>query len=223
VKRERRRAALFDLDGTLTDPRVGITRSIRYALHVLGIDSPPDPELESMIGPPLLDSFRDRFGLGEERARSAVDLYREYFAESGLYENEVHPGIPGLLTELREREITLVLATSKPEIYARRILEHFGLASSFHAMVGSFLDGRRTDKTEVIGAALAQIGARTSEDALVMVGDRVHDVVGARANGIDVVAVGYGFGSDEELARACPTRRAATVPELRLQLFELLL
>jgi phosphoglycolate phosphatase len=222
VAAERMRAVLFDLDGTLTDPRVGITRSIQYALRGLDLEPPPARELESMIGPPLLASFRDRFGLDAYGARRAVELYREYFAERGLYENEVHAGIPELLEELRERDIVLALATSKPEVYARRILEHFALVDAFHATIGSFLDGRRTDKAEVIAAAIGRLGAGVS-DALVMVGDREHDVEGARANGIDVVAVGYGFGSDEELTRARPTRHAATVSELRLQLLELLL
>lgn len=211
------RAVLFDLDGTLTDPKRGITRSIQYALRKRGIAPPDADALEPFIGPPLEQSFRERLGFAASDARRAVEDYREYFSLQGLYENEIYEGIPALLRDLRASGRSVCLATSKPTVFAERILEHFDLTKHFDLVVGSHLDGTRVDKSEIVATALAGISADSSGRA-VMVGDREHDVQGARANGIDAIAVTYGYGSREELHAASPTSLAATVEELRLLL-----
>jgi phosphoglycolate phosphatase len=207
------RAVLFDLDGTLTDPKLGITRSIQYALRKRGRPVPDADSLESLIGPPLEQSFRERFAMSPADARQAVEDYREYFADTGLYENAVYPGIPALLAALCARGDRLAVATSKPTVFAERILAHFALASHFAAVVGSHLDGRRVDKRELIADALAALEG-VARDAAIHVGDRRHDVLGARANGIDAIAVGYGYGTRAELVEAGPTALVDSVTAL---------
>ena len=201
---------LFDLDGTLTDPKTGITRSIQHALRKRGIEPPDADALEPLIGPPLLHSFRDAFGFSPDEAQRAVEDYREYFSERGLYENEVYPGIPELLARLRAAGRRLALATSKPTVFAERILAHFDLAQHFELVIGSFLDGTRVEKREVVAAALEGLG----NERAVMVGDRMHDVQGARANGIAAIAVTWGYGAPDELLVAAPSRVARSVDEL---------
>ena len=203
-------AVLFDLDGTLTDPKAGITRSIQHALRKRGLPVPDADALEPCIGPPLEETFRERFGLAPDDARRAVDDYREYFEPRGLYENAVYPGIPELLARLRARGVRLLLTTSKPTVYAERILAHFALAEHFEHVVGSFLDGRRVAKAELVADALALLEGVPRERA-VLVGDRRHDVAGARANGIAAIGVGYGYGSREELEGAGAERFAESV------------
>ena len=203
-------AVLFDLDGTLTDPKLGITRSIQHALRKRGLPVPDADALEPCIGPPLLETFRERFGLAPDDARRAVDDYREYFEPRGLYENAVYPGIPELLARLRTRGVRIALATSKPTVYAERILDHFALAPHFEHVVGSFLDGRRVAKTELVADALALLDGVPRERA-VLVGDRRHDVAGARANGIAAIGVGYGYGTRAELVGAGAERFAESV------------
>ncbi|MFI5314762.1 MAG: HAD family hydrolase [Myxococcota bacterium] len=206
---------LFDLDGTLTDPKLGITRSIQYALRKRGRPVPDADSLESLIGPPLEESFRSRFAMSPAEARQAVDDYREYFAETGLFENAVYPGIPELLARLRAEGARLAVATSKPTVFAERILAHFGLAAHFEQVVGSFLDGRRVEKRELIADALQSLGVdRLDRQQAAHVGDRRHDVLGARANGIRSIAVGYGYGTREELAAAEPSALAESVAAL---------
>jgi phosphoglycolate phosphatase len=204
---------LFDLDGTLTDPGVGIINSVRYALHQYGLDG--DPEfLRRFIGPPLIDSFMEYYGFTEEQAREAVEYYREYYRTSGIIENQVYPGIPQLLKTLDERGKKLVLATSKPTAFARQVLAHFQIDRYFadKLVIGSYLDGRRTNKAEVIAAALALLPPE--KEKTVMVGDRKFDIEGARANGIAAIAVTFGYGERAELEAAGPTYFAHTVPEL---------
>jgi phosphoglycolate phosphatase len=208
------RAVLFDLDGTLTDPKLGITRSIQYALRKRGIAPPEADDLEVFIGPPLEQSFRERLGFDASDARRAVADYREYFSQQGLYENEVYEGIPALLRDLRGSGRRVGLATSKPTVFAERILEHFDLARHFDLIVGSHLDGTRVEKSEIVATALAGVVGVLPE-RVVMVGDRMHDVHGARANGIAAIAVSYGYGSREELSAAAPTSLAESVDELR--------
>ena len=208
------RAVLFDLDGTLTDPKVGITRSIQHALRKRGMTPPDADALEPLIGPPLERSFREHFGLDAIEARRAVEDYREYFSVQGLYENEVYPGIPELLRGLRASGRRVGLATSKPTVYAERILEHFDLAKHFELVVGSHLDGTHVEKAEIVATALAGVSGVLPE-RVVMVGDRKHDVQGARANGIDAIAVTWGYGTREELSAAEPTSLAGSVEELR--------
>lgn len=201
---------LFDLDGTLTDPKVGITRSIQHALRKRGVDPPDADALAPLIGPPLLHSFQEAFGFSPDEARRAVEDYREYFSDRGLYENEVYPGIPELLARLRAEGRRIALATSKPTVYAERILAHFDLARHFEVVIGSFLDGRRVEKREVVAAALSGLASRRA----VMVGDRKHDVEGARANGIAAIAVTWGYGPPDELLVAAPQHLARSVDEL---------
>lgn len=204
---------LFDLDGTLTDPGVGIINSVRYALRQYGLDG--DPQfLRRFIGPPLVDSFMKYYGFGERQAKEAVAYYREYYGSRGIFENQLYPGIPELLQVLVERGKKLALATSKPTVYARQVLAHFQLDPYFadELIIGSYLDGRRTDKAEVIATALALLPP--AKEKTVMVGDRKFDVEGARANGIAAIAVTYGYGERAELEAAGPTHFAQTVPEL---------
>ncbi|HKV83704.1 MAG TPA: HAD family hydrolase [Ktedonobacterales bacterium] len=204
---------LFDLDGTLTDPKPGITRSVQYALRRLGIREDDLERLTPFIGPPLVESFARYYGLDARTAQAALGYYREYFAETGIFENAVYPGIETLLARLRARGRTLAIATSKPAVYAERIAAHFGLAGSFSLIAGSELDGTRTAKGEVIAYALDALPA-VARSACVMVGDRMHDIAGARENAIASVAVAYGYGSVEELRAAEPTHLVHTVAEL---------
>lgn len=208
---------LFDLDGTLTDPKPGITRSVRYALQRMGVAAPDLDALTCFIGPPLHHSFARYHGFDEAQTREAVAYYREYFAETGLYENMVYPGIPELLARLQGHERQLAVATSKPTVYARRILEHFALNGYFIQVAGSHLDLTRSDKAEVIAEALAAHND-VERAAVVMVGDREHDILGARANWIDAIGVTYGYGSLEELRQAGATGIAASVDELAAML-----
>ena len=196
----RKNVILFDLDGTITDPGLGITNSILYALSRMGIDAPPREELYSFIGPPLLDALAQRFHLTPEEARHAMGLYREYFAETGIFENEVYEGIPKMLTHLKNAGKSLMLATSKPEIFAKRILEHFSLASYFDFIGGSDMEQIRGTKAAVIEYVLQS--THTDPAACVMVGDRSHDVLGAKAHGIGTVGVLWGYGSEKELTDA---------------------
>jgi len=191
----------FDLDGTLTDPAVGITNSIMYALRKLDIEPPERSELYKFIGPPLAGSFEKFYGFSHEKAEAAVALYREYFGEKGIFENKVYDGVPQVLEKLKNADKQIVLATSKPYVYAKQILEHFGLAGYFDFVSGSELDGRRTDKAEVIAYALSELNI-TDRAQVLMVGDREHDVIGAKKNAITSLGVLYGFGSRSELESA---------------------
>ena len=203
-------AVLFDLDGTLTDPGEGITNSVAYALRALGIEPPERQRLYKFIGPPLAESFQRFYGMDEAGAAEAVRLYRVYFSDRGIFENVVYPGVPEMLEQLRTAGLQLVLATSKPTVFAERILEKFSLARYFNAVIGSELDGRRTNKAEVVRCALNTCPPGTRA---VMAGDREHDIIGGAANGLDTLGVLYGYGSREELTGAGATMLAATPEE----------
>ncbi len=195
------RVALFDLDGTLTDPRVGITRSVNYALARFGLDVADPDELVGYIGPPLQDSFVAFAGLSTDDAWDAVLAYREYFTETGIFENAVYPGIADVVAELQGGGWRLAVATSKPTVFAERILEHFGLTNGFEVVAGCELDGSRQHKHEVITHALEQLAVAPSPTH-VMIGDREHDILGAKRVGIASVGVTWGYGSVEELKAA---------------------
>ena len=210
---------LFDLDGTLTDPAEGITNSVAHALRRFGLEPPPREELLDFIGPPLADSFQKNFGFYAAQARQAIDFYREYFRGRGIFENRVYPGVPGLLSGLRESGKKLLLATSKPEPFAEEILDHFGIAKYFDLCVGASMDETLVRKADVVRLALARSGAEPS--ASVMVGDRSHDVLGALANGVAPIGVLYGYGSSAELADAGASMLAPTVAELERLLMSL--
>lgn len=204
---------LFDLDGTLTDPGIGITNSVAYALKRWNIEVEDRKSLYRFIGPPLQDSFREYYGFSQEDALRAVDVYREYFREKGLYENEVYPGVEKLLQLLKEQGKTLILATSKPEEFAVRILRHFGLDRYFTVMAGATMDPSRSKKGDVIAYALRESGV-TELSKAVMIGDREHDIFGAKQNGLDSIGVLFGYGDREELEKAGATYIAATVEDI---------
>ncbi|HOP30548.1 MAG TPA: HAD hydrolase-like protein [Spirochaetota bacterium] len=203
---------IFDLDGTLTDPGVGITRSIQYALAKYG-KTEKTAALYKCIGPPLRDSFCNYFGFTMEQAEEAVSYYREYFSEHGIFENEVYPGIPELLEELKADNRIIYLATTKPVIYAEKILRHFNLFDYFTAVSGSNLDGTNGAKSELIAGIIRNYRINQPVTA-VMIGDRKYDIEGAKANGISSIGVGYGYGEPGELADAFPDYIAETVPAL---------
>ena len=203
---------LFDLDGTLTDPRLGITRSIQHALARLGIDEPDLTRLEPFIGPPPLQAFMQFYGFDEAKAWQAVNHYRERFRVTGLYENQVFEGIPALLSTLAEQGRTLYIATSKPWEFAREIARHFAFDRHFKMIYGSELDGTRTNKVELIRHLLDE--ERLDPAQTLMIGDRKHDLIGARSNGVQSVAVGYGFGSRDELLAESPDFHFETLAQL---------
>ncbi len=192
---------LFDLDGTLTDPFEGITNSVVHALKRYGIEVTDKRDLRYFIGPPLVESFMKYYGFSENDAKDAVSVYREHFADKGLFENELYDGIPQLLKALRDSGKTVIMATSKPEVYARRIAEHFDIAKYFDYMAGSELNGVRVSKNEVIEYALGALGI-TDRQACIMVGDRLHDINGAKKTGMHSIGVLWGYGSREELENA---------------------
>lgn len=192
---------LFDLDGTVTDPETGITLSVAYSLKHFGIEVDDIKSLRKFIGPPLLDSFKDFYGFSDEKSEAAVDKYRERFSVTGIFENVLYDGMKALLSSLCEKGHTLAIASSKPEVFTKRIIEHFELTPYFAEVCGSELDGRRTNKAEVISYALEKLGSPSSEN-VVMIGDRKHDILGAKANGLTSIGVLYGFGDEAELTAA---------------------
>jgi phosphoglycolate phosphatase len=193
-------AIFFDLDGTLTDPKVGITRSIQYALDKLAHPVIPGAdELTWCIGPPLRDSFARLLG-AEHSADLAVTYYRERFSDIGLYENDVYEGIDDVLTRLGQSGRRIFVATSKAHVYADRIIDHFGLRRHFERVFGAELDGTRVHKSQLLAYALQETSIDPSR--AIMIGDRSHDIIGAKNNGMDAVGVLYGYGSREELTSA---------------------
>lgn len=202
---------LFDLDGTLTDPADGITACIQHALRGLGRSVPPREELLSFIGPPLHVSFRDLLG-ADAQSEDAVALYRERFSSVGLFENRLYAGIPSLLETLQRDGHTLYVATSKPHVYAARIIEHFDLSRFFRAVHAPEFDGTRPNKADLIAHVVACEKLASSDSW--MVGDRALDIAGARANAIPSVGVLWGYGSREELTDAGATELVASPSQL---------
>jgi len=203
-------AIFFDLDGTLTDPKLGITSSIQYALQRLDLPVPSQDELTWCIGPPLRSSFVTMLG-GEARADLAVSLYRERFGDIGLYENKVYPDIEHILAALKQSHGRLFVATSKASVFAERIIDHFRLRDYFERVFGAELDGTRADKADLLAYALKN--AAVNPKRALMIGDRSHDIIGAKKNGMAAVGVLYGYGSERELIEAgashiCATPRA---------------
>lgn len=192
---------LFDLDGTLTDAAPGITNSVKYALSKFGIDETDDNKLRKFWGPPLISSFMEFYGFSKEKAQKAVEYYREYFVPHGIFENEVYSGIPKLLQKLKADGKTLIIATSKPETFAVQIAEHFEIDSYFDLIAGSNLDNTRSKKAQVIEYALETLGILDRAHA-VMIGDREHDIKGAKKTGLRSIGVLYGYASPGELENA---------------------
>lgn len=209
----RTRFLLFDLDGTLTDPAEGITKSVVHALRHFGIEETDQNRLLSFIGPPLLETFTREYGLTDEQSWEALRVYREYFADIGLYENKVYDGIPEFLHDAQQAGYELIMATSKPEMYACRLMRHFGLTSYFSCIAGSDMAEKRADKKSVILSALSRMGI-TDCSQTVMIGDRCFDVEGAKSMGMASVGVLYGYGSREELVNARADHLAQTVTDL---------
>lgn len=211
---------LFDLDGTLTDPKVGITKSVQYALAKMGIIEDDLDSLTQFIGPPLFDSFREYYAMDETGAKKAIEYYREYFLPHGIFENEIYAEIPLLLDTLRQVRKSLIVATSKPTIFAEKVLKHFDIFRYFDFVAGSNLDGTRVAKGEVIQYALSEVQL---SGKIVMIGDRKHDIIGAKENHINSVGVTYGYGSLEELQNEKPThiiRDVESLTELLVTGFE---
>lgn len=204
----------FDLDGTLTDPGLGITNSVAYSLEKYGISVDDRSELYKFIGPPLIDSYMDFYNFSKEKAVQAVDVYREYYAVKGIFENYVYDGIPGLLKLLQADGKKIILATSKPEEYAKIILEHFDLAKYFFYIAGSNMDESRSKKSEVIAYALQKCQIK-DKSQVVMIGDREHDIIGAKEIGLDSIGVLYGYGDYEELECAGANQIVENVNGLR--------
>lgn len=204
---------LFDLDGTITDPKTGITKSIQYSLRSFGIHIEDLDELMPFIGPPLRDSYKNFYGFDDASAEKAVAKYREYFAEQGIFENILYPGMDKLLQTQRQRGKILAVATSKPTVFAERILRHFSIDGYFSFVAGSELDGRRSKKSEVIQYALDNLQCDYADSAI-MVGDREHDILGANALGMGSIGVLYGYGSLSELKEAGATYIAESVSAL---------
>lgn len=212
---------LFDLDGTITDSGTGIMNAIRYAVARYGLEEPEEAVLRSFIGPPLKTQFCKVFGLSEEEGRRMVSLYREYYGEKGIFENRVYEGVPEMLEQLKKNGVRILMATSKPERYARIIADHFNFAKYFEFIGGACMDGTRTVKDEVIEYVLKTCGISDEERAAaVMAGDRSHDILGAKKCGLRSMGVLYGYGTREEL-EAAGAQMLAETPARIARLLEL--
>lgn len=204
---------LLDLDGTLTDPKIGIHSCIRYAMEKMGQPLADDTDLDWTIGPPLKASFIQLLNSADDAlAEQALAFYRERFSTIGLYENELYPHVIETLKALVERGYNLYLATAKPQVFAIRILEHFELLDYFTKPYGSELTGERTNKGDLIHYILQQ--EQLVPEHCMMVGDREYDILGARRNGIETIAVTYGYGTDAEIAQAAPKLQIRQFAEL---------
>ncbi|PRR86869.1 HAD family hydrolase [Clostridium luticellarii] len=208
---------LFDLDGTLTDSKEGITKSVQYALRKYHISVKNLNSLENFIGPPLKDSFMQYYNFNEGQAIKAVEYYRENFKTKGIFQNRVYENIENLLKKLKNLNLSLMVATSKPTVFAKKILNHFNLSEYFDDIVGSGLDGTRGKKGEVIKYIIDKHDIEDTDKA-VMIGDRRYDALGAAQNGVDCIGVAYGYGSVEELKNAGAAYIVHNVEELFKQI-----
>ena len=221
----RKKYYIFDLDGTLTDPVVGITSCVRYALEAYGISEPDQNKLKKFIGPPLIPAFMEYYGVDRITAQNMQEKYRERFVIKGLYENELYPGIPALLSALKDAGKTVGLATSKPLVHAKKILQHFDILQYFDILAGASLDNSLGTKEEVLARALRQIAQREGSQKppsdketaakCIMIGDRKYDILGGHRFGLDTVGVLYGYGSKEELTEAGADLLAESVTALQ--------
>ena len=209
---ESKRYALFDLDGTLTDPAEGITNSVMYALRHFGIEVTDRRELHPFIGPPLSYSYAKFYGFTPEQSERGIVLFREYFGDKGIFENTPYPGVREMLAELHRRGCKLVVTSSKPTLYVERILAHFGMAEYFHAVCGATMDEKTSMKHVIIRNALDICPEACGKNTIV-VGDHALDVNGAHENGLPACAVLYGYGETEAIMAAGPEYTARTVEE----------
>ncbi|MEL7556291.1 MAG: HAD hydrolase-like protein [bacterium] len=203
---------LFDLDGTLTDSKPGLVNAIEFAVRKMGLAPLPQAVVEKFLGPPLFGSFEKHCGMDRETARIAVSYFREYYADRGIFENEPYEGIPELLGLLKAAGKRLFVATSKPTVSALQVCAHFGIDGYFAEILGSEMDGSIIEKSDIVGILISRhaLGRRES----LMIGDRENDIVGGSGNGLDTVAVGYGYGSEEELRHSNATYYAKTISDL---------
>ena len=192
---------LFDLDGTLTDPGIGITNSVMYALKKFGIEVSDRSELYKFIGPPLKYSFAEYYGFNPENVAKAEAYYRDYFKDTGIYENEIYEGIKDVLSTLKNSGKKIYLATSKPEEFANRILEYFEIAEYFDFISAATMDGSRSKKVDIVKYAVENINT-SDTSIIVMIGDRLYDIEGAKETNINSIGVTYGYGGREELVKA---------------------
>lgn len=194
---------LFDLDGTITDPKEGITNSVEYALQKLNITIQNKNDLIAFIGPPLIESFSQYYGLSENDLKMAISYYREYFSKKGILENTPYTGIHETLKKLKAKKYTLAIATSKPTLFAKQILEYFELSQYFEHIVGSNLDNTRCSKDEIIKEC-QRLFNDYNNDKYIMIGDRKHDILGAKKIGIYSIGVLYGYGEEQEIVKESP-------------------
>lgn len=205
---------LFDLDGTIIDPKVGITKSVQYALAKMGIQIDQLDLLEKFIGPPLRESFSYDYGYNPEETEKAVSYFREYYQEKGVFELKVYEGIQQLFEALINNGYKLYLATSKPELFAKQILDHLNLSRFFTFITGSTMDKSREKKADVIAHIFNQKELGINKNEAIMIGDKKHDLIGANHHNIDSIAVSYGYGSIEELKKEDPTFLVDSVTEI---------
>ena len=205
----------FDLDGTLTDSAPGIMNSVKHALDHFGTEVREDAPLRLFVGPPLVESFAKYYGYSPEQAQEAIGVFREYFEPKGIFENSVYPGIPEALQYLKDHGKHLIVATAKPEEFAKRILDRFELTPYFEFVGGATMEESRAHKHEVIAYVLEELELTEEKHRVLMVGDRENDVTGARMNGLDCAGVLYGYGSVEELMEVSPKFLLDTVEDLK--------
>ncbi|MBR3772693.1 MAG: HAD-IA family hydrolase [Clostridium sp.] len=203
---------LFDLDGTLTEPKIGITKSFQYALQSFGIHEDNLDHLDKVIGPPLKQSFMEYYGLNEEQATQAIAKYRERFEVIGWKENALYEGIPELLASLKGKK--LAIASSKPTVFVEKICKYFGIREYFHFIAGSNLDGTHCEKIDIIRTVYEQLDIG-EKSQMIMVGDRKFDVLGGHEFGIQVIGVNYGYAQENELQNAGADYIVETVAELQ--------
>lgn len=215
MSKNRYRYLFFDLDGTLTDSKEGITKSAQYALAAYGIDEPDLKNLEKFIGPPLHDSFQLFYGFSDAQAEEAVAKFRERYGPIGLYENRVYDGVKEMLDALQHAGFHLAVATSKPETFARDIMGRFALLPYLEEVSGATMDGSREKKAEVIEECMARLGLTADQkEQVLMIGDREHDILGAKEVGIDGAGVRYGYSKENELEEAGAVYVAETPEDL---------
>lgn len=215
-----KKVILFDLDGTLTESGEGIIKSVQYALRKMGQPESDIEKLKVFIGPPLHEQFIKYSGFNNEEAEKAVTAYRERYSTIGIFENKPYAGIEDMLEELKKRNYILAISSSKPETFVKQIVEYFNLTDYFTEIVGSTMNGERTDKSEVIKETLKRLGVDLEKNKIIMVGDKEHDVYGARSEGLDCIVVSYGYGTEKELKKAKPLEIVKTVVELQERLIQ---
>jgi len=209
---------MFDLDGTLTDSKPGLVNAIEFAVRKMGLAPLPQAVVEKFLGPPLFGSFEKHCGMDRETARIAVSYFREYYADRGIFENEPYEGIPELLGRLKAAGKRLFVATSKPTVSALQVCAHFGIDGYFTEILGSELDGSIIEKHDIVGLLLSRHALDRSRT--LMIGDRENDIAGGRKNGLDTAAVGYGYGSEDELRQANASYYVKTMSDLRALLLD---